>query len=540
MIPALIVFAYLAVVLYIGIFAFKRGKSSGEDYFLASRSLSSFVFLMSIFGTNMTAFAILGSSGLAYHQGIGIYGLMASSSGLVIPLTLFFIGTKLWSFGRRFGHMTQVQLFRDRWECSTIGTIIFAVTAAMLVPYILIGMMGGGATMEAISVITGPDGQPVMEEVMRGGKMVLEPKHWLSYELGGAIVAVVLMSYVFLGGLRGTAWVNTFQALLFLAFGLAAFVLLHVKLGGFGQIMERLAEHPRTASLLTRERMSPLWFFSYMFIPLSAIMFPHMAIMCFTAKKISAFKYTVVAYPLCIMAIWVPCVLLGVIAAGQFPGLGRGESDDVILRLLTAYTNPITAGVLGAGIMACVMASDSQVLALGTMFTEDVFTFYGGKRRFGEKAQAWTGRAFVILITLVAYLLAVQLKDKAGIFGLAIRMAFSGFAALSPVMIAALFWKRSTKWGALASTLWVAAAMLGNWYLYEATQGLAQPGQPPVVIFPALGEMLMRTPGGLTVYGAKTVMPMVLISAGIMVVVSWLTRPPSRATIDRYFPPAGR
>ena len=56
-------------------------------------------------------------------------------------------------------------------------------------------------------------------------------------------------------------------------------------------------------------------------------------------------------------------------------------------------------------------------------------------------------------MTVVAYLIALELKDKAGIFELAIRFAFSGFAALAPVMLAALF-KRSTKWGALASVLW--------------------------------------------------------------------------------------
>ncbi len=525
MIPSIIVFAYLAVVLYIGIFAFRKSKTSGEDYFLASRSLSSIVFLLSLFGTNMTAFAILGSSGLAYHRGIGVYGLMASSSALVIPLTLFFIGTRLWSLGKRFGHMTQVQLFRDRWECSGIGTVIFAVTAAMLVPYIIIGMMGGGATLEAISTVMGPDGRPVVPT-----------RHWLSYELGGAIVAVVLMSYVFFGGMRGTAWVNTLQTSLFLCFGLAAFFLISHQLGGFDQVMERLRDNPKTASLLTRERIPMSVFFSYMFIPLSAIMFPHMAIMCFTARKISAFKQVVIAYPVCIMLIWLPCVLLGVVAAAQFPGLKHGESDNVILRLLTSYTNPLTAGILGAGIMACVMAADSQILALGTMFTQDIFAYYGGKQRFGEKAQVWTGRAFVVLITLMAYLIAISLKNKAGIFELAIRMAFSGFASLAPVMVAALFWRRSTKWGALASTLWVAAAMLGTWYLFEHSAGIAPTaGQPPAQIYPALGNLLLRTPGGVTIYGYHQVMPMCLMSGLIMIVVSLLTRPPRQATLDRYF-----
>ena len=101
MIPAVIVFVYLAIVVYIGVFAFRKahGREEVEDYFLANRSLGPFVFLMSLFGTNMTAFAILGSSGHAFHNGIVTFGLMASSSALVIPLCLFLIGTRVWALG---------------------------------------------------------------------------------------------------------------------------------------------------------------------------------------------------------------------------------------------------------------------------------------------------------------------------------------------------------------------------------------------------------------------------------------------------------
>jgi SSS family solute:Na+ symporter len=515
MTPALVVFIYLGIVLYLGIFAFRKGKASGEDYFLASRSLGPCIFLLALFGTNMTAFSILGASGLAYHRGIGVFGLLASSSAFVIPLSIFFIGTRLWAVGKTFGHMTQVQFLRDRWECGHIGTLIFAVTAAMLVPYIIIGVMGGGQTLEAIS----------------GGQV--------PYWAGGALVALVVMSYVFFGGMRGTAWVNTFQTLMFLCFGTIAFVLIGKNLGGFDQVLQRLAENPATAPLLTRQRIPKAEFFSYAFIPLSSIMFPHVAIMCLTARKASSFKMTVVFYPICILLLWLPSVFLGVVAADQFPGLRPGESDDVILRLLTANTDALLAGVLGAAIMACVMASDSQILALGTMFTEDVFAYYGGTARFGGRAQVWTGRAFVVGVTLAAYFIALKLKDQAGIFELAVRFAFTGFAALAPVMVAALYWKRSTKWGALAAVLWVAATMAGVWLLQAFSADLApSPGQPAVQVFPALGDLFLRSAGGVTVFGYLPVVFMCLGSALLMGVVSLLTPPPGRATIEKYFPTA--
>src|SRR6476660_7967468 len=151
MIPVVGIFVYLAIIAFIGSAAFRQGKANTEDFFLANRSVGEMVFFLSIFATNMTAFAILGSSGQAYRQGIGIYGLMASSSGFVIPLTIFFIGTRLWSLGKRFGHQTQVAFFRDRWECSGIGTVIFALSASMLIPYMIVSIMGGGRVLQDLS-----------------------------------------------------------------------------------------------------------------------------------------------------------------------------------------------------------------------------------------------------------------------------------------------------------------------------------------------------------------------------------------------------
>jgi len=539
LIPAIFVFAYLCVVLYIGIFAFRksRGRHPAEDYFLAGRSLGPYVFLLSLFGTNMTAFAILGSSGHAFNNGIVTFGLMASSSALVIPLTLFFIGTRVWALGKKYGFITPVQMFRDRWECSHIGTIIFLVQAAFLIPYIIIGVMGGGTALNAIS----------------GGRV--------PYWFGGAIVALVVMCYVFFGGMRGTAWVNAFQTILFLCFGAVALVVIGAGMGGFRESAESLLASPATSALLTRERVSPEFFFSYTFIPLSSIAFPHIAIFCLTARKMSQFKKTVIFYPICILLLWMPCVFLGVMAnrMADVPQIAqkiearkalatrgaemsadereelraRTSADDVLLLLLERYAPLWLAGLLGAGIMAAVMASDSQILALSTMFTEDVFAFYGGKRRFGESAQVHTGRLFIILITLFAYLVALRAPQS--IFDLAIQYAFSGYAALSPLLVAALFWKGSTRWGALASALWSALAVAAV-AVFQSLIPAPAPG-PPVVVWSIAGlDALSRTAGGTAIFGFMPVVPMTIISALLMVVISRMTSKPSRETINRYFP----
>ncbi len=538
MIAAIVVFAYLAVVLYIGIFAFRhaKGKEKAEGFFLANRQLGPVVFLFSLFGTNMTAFAILGSSGHAFNNGIVTFGLMASSSALVIPLTIFLIGTRVWALGKKYGFMTPVQMFRDRWECTHIGTVISVVQAALLVPYIIIGIMGGGTTLNTVS----------------GGVV--------PFWFGGAIVAMVVMGYVFFGGMRGTAWVNTFQTILFLIFGAVALVVIGVGMGGYKNAAQQILSAPALAPLFTRERISPYYFFSYTFIPLSAIAFPHILIFSLTAKKMAHFKKTVILYPLCIMAIWLPCVFLGVMAnrvtdvpqirakqearatlARQGKTMApeqrdelreKAAGDDVILRLLERYAPLWLAGLLGAGIMAAVMASDSQILALSTMFTEDVFAFYGGKKRFGEAVQVQTGRIFIVLITLVSYLVALRAPET--IFELAIQYAFSGFAALSPLLIGALFWKGSTKWGALAVTLWVALAVVAV-AIFQSVVPAPAPG--PATVYWSVGgtELISRTPGGTAVFGFMPVVPMVLVSSLLMFVVSLVTAKPAEATIAKYF-----
>jgi SSS family solute:Na+ symporter len=540
MIPAAVVCLYLLVVLAIGLFARRASarQPDAEDFFLAGRSLGPAVFLLSLFGANMTAFSILGASGHAFANGIVTYGLMASSSALIIPLSLFVVGTRLWALGKRHGFMTPVQMFRDRWECGHIGTVIFAVQAILLVPYIVIAVIGGGTTLRAVS----------------GG---LVP-----FWLGGAVVSTVVMSYVLFGGMRGTAWVNAFQTVLFLSFGATAVAVIAAGMGGFRQAIESMLASAATAPLLTRERVSPLYFLSYTFIPLSSIAFPHIGIFCLTARRLEHFRRTVVLYPICMIAIWLPSVFLGVIAnralevpaisakvearatlASQGPTLtperrdalrATASGDDVILALVQGYAPLWLAALLGAAVMAAVMASDSQILALSTMFTEDVVAFYLGAARARDALLVHTGRLFVAGVTAVAYAIALVVPQS--IFDIATQYAFAGYSSLAPLLVAALFWKGSTRWGALAVAVWTAVAVLAIAVLQSVV-----PAPPPgaavsVLTFGGV-EVVTRAAAGTMVLGFLPVVPMTLISALLMVVVSRWTPAsrPGAATLARYF-----
>ena len=132
----------LLTVALVGRIGFKR--NSAVDYFLASRTCGSFLLVMTIFGTTMTSFALVGSTNEAFRRGIGVYGQMASWSGLIHSACFFLIGTKLWYHGKRFGYSTQIQFFRDRFQSPLLGYILFPILVGWVIPYVMLNIIGSG------------------------------------------------------------------------------------------------------------------------------------------------------------------------------------------------------------------------------------------------------------------------------------------------------------------------------------------------------------------------------------------------------------
>ncbi|HSE40424.1 MAG TPA: sodium:solute symporter family protein [Acidobacteriota bacterium] len=481
-----VIIIYFATVLLIGMLSVKLFRHTGEDYFVATRTIGPFVLFMSLFGTHMTAFTILGASGEAYHTGIGVFALMASSSALVVPSIFFFVGPRIWSFGKRYGYLTQIQFFRDRWDSSVLGLLLFIVLLALLIPYLLIGVMGGATTLHQITSGLIPE--------------------WL----GGLIVCGVVLIYVTTGGMRGTAWVNTFQTLVFMIFGALAFFVIVHNMGGLSAAINQVAaKHPE---LLSRaNKIQPLELLTYTCIPLSAGMFPHLFIHWLTSSKAENFKFTIRLYPISIAFVWFPSVMLGVLGVLNFPELKGAAVNTVLPRMIELHAPGILAGLLAAGVVSSVMNSlDSQVLAIGSMFTQDILEHYGWISKKNEKQHVYMGRAFVAAFVLISYLLS--LISNRSIFKLGV-WCFSGFAALFPLVIAALFWRRSNKYGAFASIF----SVIAMWLFFFLKAGNDQNY--------TLGDT-----------GIMPVALMIVISTLMLVFVSLLTPAPSEERIRKFFP----
>lgn len=529
----IVIAGYLVALITLGLLSQLVLRATVADYFVASRGLGSIMLLMSLIGTTMTAFALIGSSGEAWESGIVVYGKMASWSGIIHAAMYFLVGMKLWAFGKKYGYVTQIQFFRDRFESDKLGLLLFPILVALLIPYVLLGIITSGTAIQSMTAGAFPE-------------LFKSTNGSVPYWLGALVTCIVVLYYISAGGVRGTAWVNALQTVIFLVLGFAACYTISEKLGGPVNATKMVLEHnptrlkrevtdadvhfyqQRLADFQSKKtvikpvephRAGKVEFASYLFIPLSVAMFPHLFQYWLTARSAEKFRLSIIGQPLLIMVIWAPCVMIGIWATSAIyngqpvipPDWAR--PNGVLPMIVKKLASPALGAFLAAGIFAAVMSSmDAQFLALGSMFTNDFVAHYAREDRFSEKQLVLIGRLFIVLIVGISYLLALAWRDSR-VYNLGV-WCFSGFASLFPILFAAIYWRRVTKAGVYASII----AAVGVWvFLFSESQ---------------FGKSAEPLHYGLTpvtfIFAAATV---------ALVLVSLVTRPPSGATIAKFFVP---
>ncbi len=349
-VPVVVIAAYLGLLAVLGLISGRYFKGTSADYFVVSRSVGPFLLLMSIFGTTMTGFAMVGSTGKTYTSGIGVYGLLASWSALMHSAVFFVIGIRLWAIGKRHGYVTQCQYFRDRFESPVLGYLLFVVLVLLVIPYLLVGVIAAGKFLHSTTAGEFPAWFPLPDLQLADGTMRPHPlSGGVPPWLGGLVICLIVLFYVFFGGLRGAVWANTFQTIVFLATGVIAFALISSRLGGLSEASRMVAESEYGRPRLARAGLvGQLQFFSYFLVPLSVGMFPHLFQHWLTARSAKSFRLTVVAHPIFIMLLWVPCTLIGLWATAKF---GMGVNPNAVLGRMVGelVRSPVLTGLVGAG-----------------------------------------------------------------------------------------------------------------------------------------------------------------------------------------------
>lgn len=425
---------YVALVIGIGVASNRKSEGSPEDYFLAGRGLGSVVLFMALFGTNCTAFVLVGIPGRAYHDGVAVFGVNAPIIALGIPLCFWLIGSPARRMGIRLGALTPAELYRKRFDSRGLGLLLFAVYAVYTIPYMVTAVKGAAVTLTGVTDGAVPQ--------------------WV----GGLAVMAVALLYTTVGGMRATAWTNVFQGTLFLVFMVVGFVLVARSLGGFEAATAAVQAHD--ASLL-QVKDGPLytpggwtsWSFA---ITLTVIGFPHMLVRLMAGKSEDALRTVSRYYPIALLLLWVPAVMIGVWGAAAFPGM-EGRASDKIFSLMSAHHLPAAFGSLGfVAVLAAVMSTlDAQILVLSSMLVRDVLK--------APKDAVRAGRWFGLAVSVVVFALSVVWGSS--VFEIA-SFAFSGYVTLAPVLFLGVRWRAFTREGAIASIL------VGNVVLLLATAKL--------------------------------------------------------------------
>ena len=441
----LVTVGYLALSLAVGLASGGKTSAGSEGYVAGDRTLG-FLVLYFIMGASIfSAFAFLGGPGWAYSRGAAAFYIIAYASVGLVPT--YFFGPRVARLGRRFGYVTQAELFGHRYDSRYIPALLALISLAAFLPYLTLQMQGAGYVF---SIVT-------------EGRMPV----WA----GAAVTYGVVIVYVFRSGVMGVAWTNTFQGMLMmgLAWGLGLY--LPYKLhGGIGPMFARLADE--APAMLTAPGLNAAgdpwtWGGYSSAIAISVIGFsvwPHYFMKIYTARSIETLKRTVVFYPT-FQFFLLPILFIGFSGVLAFPDVT--PPDTILPTIVTSMDlPPLVIGLFCAGALAASMSSgDAIVHAAASVLVKDFYKVLV-RPTLDTLAETRLIRILVIAIGAVAYYFAIY-SDVSLVYLL--LLSYGAIAQIFPALLAALCWRRSTPRGVLSGLLAGCLVTLA-WNLFPALQ----------------------------------------------------------------------
>ena len=441
---------YMAAVIILGVTFARRANASSDAYFLGGRSLGPWVTAMSAEASDMSGWLLMGLPGVAYWCGIADAAWTAIGLAVGTYINWLIVSKRLRRYSEKAGNaITLPEYFSNRFHEKR--KVIMTISAVFILVFF---------TVYAASCL------------VTCGKL-FSTLFDLPYIPMMIVGAVFVLIYTVIGGFLAESASDFMQAVvMIIALGVIVCVGT-ASAGGLQQAADGVPLFGEAGVYGFLPVASALaWGLGYFGMPQVLLRF--MAIR--REEELTRSRRIAVVWVIISLTI---AVFIGLVGRTLFPTAltTSSEAENVFILLSTNLLPPLIAGFVMAGILAAtISSSDSYLLIAASAFAKNI---YQGlfRRKASDREVLNISRITLLLIAVVAIIMT---------FG--------------PLMLFSLFWKRTTRAGAVAG-------MIGG----------------GVMVF--VWNLLVRPMGGL--WDIYELLPAFIFSCLCIVVVSLLTPEPS-------------
>lgn len=494
----LVMAIYLVGMVAIG-FLFSKKNTNVQDFYLGGRKLGPLVTAMSAEASDMSSYLLMGLPGLAYLSGFADVGWTAIGLAIGTYLNWLFVARRIRRYSEATGSITLPSFFSDRYgDKKRILMMIAAIIIIIFfIPYTGSGFAACGKLFSSLFNV--------------------------DYHAAMIISAIIIVIYTTLGGFLAASTTDFIQSII-MTVALLAILGFGVSVaGGFDAVIDNAKSLPGYLSATmthdptggTASAYGPItilstcaWGLGYFGMP--HILLRFMAIEDDEKLRLSRRVATIWVVLSMGIAILIGFVGLAMSTKGAVPALEGSASETIIVEISALLSKNgvfaiIIAGIVLSGILAATMSTaDSQLLAASSSISKDILNdFFHVKT--SEKRMMDIARASLLVIALIGIVIAWN--PNSSVFQI-VSFAWAGFgASFGPIVLLALFWKRSNFYGALAGLI-SGAAMVFLW------------------------KYLVRPLGGA--WNIYELLPAFIIAIVVNIVVSLLTPAPDKSITDKF------
>ncbi len=486
--------AYMGLVIVIGLIYAKRNQNATE-FFLGGRSLGPWVTAMSAEASDMSSWLLMGLPGVAYISGMGEAVWTAVGLAIGTYLNWKIVAVRLRRYSQVAGNaITIPDFFQNRYKAKSK---LLMNTSSLIILFFF-----------TIYVATG---------FVACGKL-FNSIFGLDYTLMMLVSAVVIVIYTGIGGFLAESTTDFIQGMLMVVSLVIILVVGIISGGGLGEVISRVSAYPGFLSLNqifslgsgSAQPFGIIAIISTMAWGLGYFGMPHVLLRFMAIRDFRELKKSRIVATVWVVISLAAAVCIGIVGAALFSyaspdGLVTGNQETIFIKMCMGLLPALVAGIMMSGIMAATMStSDSQLLITSSAISQNLYKGFINPNA-SDKTVMWVSRITIIIVTIIAAVMA--LNQNSSIFRL-VSYAWAGFgAAFGPLMLFSLFWKRTTFAGAFAGMV-AGGGMVLLWK-----------------------HVISKLASFLNIY---ELLPAFIFSAVVIVVVSLLTKEPSKEVQDEF------